>query len=81
MEQTCGRASARDVLEAEEGLRDAQNGLTGALVSYETTRVRFLAVLGLLDVDENGKPRERTTPRRFNKRMGELYGNLGKSDS
>ena len=81
LEQSSGRASARDVLEAEEGLRDAQNGLTGALVSYETTRVQFLAVLGLLDVDENGKPRERTTPRRFNKRMGELYGNLGKSDS
>jgi len=81
LEQASGWASARDVLEAEEGLRNAQNGLTGALVSYETTRVTFLAVLGLLDVDENGKPRERTTPRRFNKRMGELYGSTRKNDS
>ncbi|MFW6155046.1 MAG: TolC family protein [Planctomycetota bacterium] len=75
LEQAEGRASARDVLEAEEGLRDAQNGLTEALVTYETTRVEFLASLGLLEVDHNGQYHERETPMRFN-RLSDYYGNI-----
>ena len=75
LEQAEGQASARDVLEAEEGLRDAQNGLTEALVTYETTRIRFLASLGLLDVDADGQYRERQTPMRFT-RLSETYGNI-----
>jgi outer membrane protein TolC len=55
LQQQEGLASARDVLEAEEALRQAQNGLTSALVSYATTRLTFMATLGLLDVDPDGK--------------------------
>jgi len=54
-----GLASTRDVLEAEESLRNAQNGKTSALISYTTTRLEFLATLGLIDVDEKGVVHER----------------------
>ena len=73
IEQTAGRASARDVLEAQEDLRNALNGLTNALVTYETTRVQFLATLGMLDVDDNGKFHERDKPFLF-KRLAKHYG-------
>jgi len=55
-----GMASTRDVLEAEEALRNAQNGKTSALISYTTTRLDFLASLGMIDVDEKGVVHERT---------------------
>lgn len=61
-EQRAGLASTRDVLEAQEALRRAQNGLTSALISYETTRIAFLAQLGMLEVDENGQIHERNDP-------------------
>jgi len=54
-----GLASTRDVLEAEESLRNAQNGKTSALISYTTTRLEFLATLGMIDVDEKGVVHER----------------------
>lgn len=72
LEQTAGEASARDVLEAEDALREAQNGLSEALVDYETTRVRFLASLGLLAVDDVGKVHERDEPVVFD-RITERY--------
>ncbi len=75
LEQAEGQASARDVLEAEEGLRDAQNGLTDALVGYETTRIEFLASLGLLDVDADGQYQERRDPMRFT-RLSDYYGSI-----
>jgi len=75
LEQAAGEASARDVLEAEDGLRNAQNGLTAALVTYETTRINFLASLGMLDVDQKGQYREREQPFLFT-RLGERYGNV-----
>ncbi|NLF31129.1 MAG: TolC family protein [Planctomycetes bacterium] len=75
LEQAAGEASARDVLEAEEGLRDAQNGLTEALVAYETTRIEFLASLGLLDVDAEGQYHERETAMRFT-RLSDYYGSI-----
>ena len=66
-QQKGGSASARDVLEAEEALRNAQNGLTSALIDYTTTRLAFLADLGMLWVDEKGKLHERTTPDQFDR--------------
>ena len=65
LQQKDGEASARDVLEAEEALRSAQNGLTNALISYTTTRLVFLADLGMLGVDEKGQIHERAKPSTF----------------
>jgi len=76
LEQSAGQATARDVLEAEEGLRTASNGLTAALISYETTRIQFLATLGMLEVDEAGVYRERAEPFLFD-RVAARYGHLG----
>ena len=64
-------ASARDVLEAEEALRNAQNGLMSALISYTTTRLEFLASLGMIDVDEKGAVHERTEAVLFNRIQGQ----------
>ncbi len=72
-EQRAGLNNARDVLEAEEGLRDARIGLTRALVDYESTRLTFLARLGLLDVDENGKIHERDEAFQY-ERLEARYG-------
>jgi len=65
LQQKAGQASARDVLEAEDALRRAENGLTNALISYTTTRLEFLATLGMLSVDEKGRIHERAEPFRF----------------
>ncbi len=54
LQQKEGLADTRDVLEAEEALRQAQNGLTAELVRYTSTRLRFLATLGLIQVDQQG---------------------------
>jgi outer membrane protein TolC len=62
LQQKEGQAAARDVLEAEDDLRQAQNGVTGALVSYTTTRLQFMTTLGLLVVDEKGMLHEREKP-------------------
>jgi len=62
LQQQEGEASARDVLEAEEALRNAQDGLTSALVAYTTTRLRFLAQLGMIRLDEEGRIDERGEP-------------------
>ena len=67
LQQKEGQASARDVLEAEEALRSAQNGLTSALISYTTTRLTFLASLGMISVNEKGKVNERAEPFRFDR--------------
>ena len=71
-EQRAGRAKARDVLEAEDAWRDARNGLTEALIGYTTTRLSFLAGLGMLWVDEKGKIHERKEPARFD-RLGRRH--------
>jgi outer membrane protein TolC len=71
-EQKSGLASARDVLEAEAGLLRAKNGLTSARLSYETTRLTFLATLGLVTVDEQGQIHEREEPFQFD-RLGRIY--------
>ncbi|MGC9454089.1 MAG: TolC family protein [Phycisphaerae bacterium] len=80
-EQKSGMASARDVLEAEAGLLRALNGLTSARLSYETTRLEFLATLGLVAVDERGQIHERHEPFRFD-RIERIYEYLsGEQDS
>jgi outer membrane protein TolC len=66
-EQKEGLASTRDVLEAEDALRGAKNGLTAALVSYTTTRLEFLTTLGMIRVDEQGRFHERSQPQYFDR--------------
>ncbi len=61
-ELKAGLASTRDVLEAEDDLRSSRNALTAALVNYVTTRLRFLAALGMIAVDEQGRFHERDRP-------------------
>lgn len=71
-EQKSGMASARDVLEAEAGLLRALNGLTSARLNYETTRLEFLATLGMVAVDERGQIHERHDPFGFD-RIERIY--------
>ncbi|MBS3733619.1 MAG: TolC family protein [Phycisphaerae bacterium] len=74
LQQSQGMASARDVLEAEDALRRAQDGLTSTLVEYTTTRLAFLARLGMIRVDEQGRIHERQQPEtteRFRKRYAD----------
>jgi outer membrane protein TolC len=72
LQQKQGQASARDVLEAEEALRNSQNGLTSAIVTYTTTRLQFLASLGMLGADEEGMIYERPEPVQFD-RIARFY--------
>jgi outer membrane protein TolC len=67
LQQKAGLLAARDVLDSENALLRAQNGLTNAMVSYATTRIQFLATLGLIDVDKKGHIHERDKPFRFDK--------------
>jgi len=67
-----GMLSARDKLEADEALLNAEDGLTSALVSYTTTRLQFLATLGMLWVDEKGMFHERAEPQTF-ERISKRY--------
>lgn len=46
-----GRAQTRDLLEAQDALVDAQNGVTRALVDYEIARLEFLRDTEELDLD------------------------------
>jgi outer membrane protein TolC len=78
LQQKQGQASARDVLEAEEALRNSQNGLTNAIVTYTTTRLRFLASLGMIGVDEDGRLYQREKPTRFD-RLADRYRYLHRS--
>jgi outer membrane protein TolC len=50
-----GRAQARDLLEAQDALIDAQNALIRALVDYRVSRLDFLKDTGQLVVDETLK--------------------------
>jgi outer membrane protein TolC len=49
-----GRAAMRDLLEAQEDLLTAQNGLTSATVSYRVAELDLQRNIGLLEVDERG---------------------------
>ncbi len=65
LQQKGGEASARDVLEATDALQAARNGAARALIEYTTTRLEFLANLGMLRVDEKGALHEREKPTKF----------------
>jgi outer membrane protein TolC len=71
-----GEVAARDVLDAEEALRNAEDGLTSALINYTSTRLNFLVTLGLIDVDEKGRLHERDDPDSF-ERIQRIYPYLG----
>jgi outer membrane protein TolC len=71
-----GDALALEVLNAEEALREAEDGLTTALISYTSTRLNFLVTLGLIDVDEKGRLHERNNPESF-ERIARIYPYLG----
>ncbi len=49
-----GRAQMRDLLEAQESLLSAQNGLTAAVVDYRIAELQLQRDIGLLKVDEKG---------------------------
>lgn len=49
-----GRAQMRDLLEAQEALLSAQNGLTKAVVDYRVAELQLQRDTGLLKVDEKG---------------------------
>jgi len=68
-----GTASTRDVLDAEDALNRSLNGLTSSLVSYTITRLEFLASLGMLDVDGEGKLVERQQPFGYDRLQQRYY--------
>jgi outer membrane protein TolC len=49
-----GRAQIRDVLEAQEALISAKNGLTSAAAAYRVAELEFQRDTGLLKIDEKG---------------------------
>jgi outer membrane protein TolC len=53
-----GRVDNRDVVEAQQSLTAAKNGLIAEQVSYELARLRLLRDLGILFIDEGGMWRE-----------------------
>jgi len=53
-----GRAEIRDLLEAQDSLLSAQNGLTRAVVDYRIAELELQRDLGLLAVNEQGLWRE-----------------------
>ncbi|KKK69461.1 hypothetical protein LCGC14_2933790, partial [marine sediment metagenome] len=65
IQQKKGQVTTRDVLRAEEDLLEAENSVTRTLIEYATTRVQFLATLGLIRTDESGLMHERKEPFRF----------------
>lgn len=54
-----GRATTRDLLEAQEALREAKNAATAALINYQLARLALFRDLELLRVDQNGIDFER----------------------
>jgi len=60
--QQAGRANTRDVLDAQEDLLDAQNGVTQALVDHFNARLDLLLALEALKVDDNGLWMIETSP-------------------
>jgi len=53
-----GQAQIRDLLEAQDALLSAQNGLISAVVSYRVAELELQTDMGLLEVDEKGLCRE-----------------------
>ena len=55
-----GRGTIRLLLETEDDLVQAQNDLTGALVSHTTAKMRFFRDVGILQVKPDGMWEQRT---------------------
>ena len=55
-----GRTEIRDLLDAQEDLLNAQNGLTSAAVDYRVAELRIQRDMGLLQVDDKGIWKEYT---------------------
>ena len=66
-EQKEGLATTRDVLDAEDSLLAGKNAMIAALVGYCTQRLAFLANLGMISVDAQGKYYERNEPFYFDR--------------
>ena len=49
-----GKASARDLIEAEDDLLEARNSLTNALISHTLQRLQFWNTIERLEIDEKG---------------------------
>jgi len=49
-----GRAQIRDLLEAQEALLSAQNGLTAAIINYRMAELELQRDMGVLQIDEKG---------------------------
>ncbi|MHC4423715.1 MAG: TolC family protein [Planctomycetota bacterium] len=49
-----GQVQIRDLLEAQDALLSAQNGLTSAIVNYRVAELELQTDMGLLEVDEKG---------------------------
>ncbi len=54
MKQQAGRAIVRDVLEAQDALRSAQNALDRAMVDFLTARLELLRDMEILKLSEEG---------------------------
>ncbi len=54
MKQQAGRAIVRDVLEAQDALRNAQNALVRVMIDHFTTRLELLRDLDILKLDPKG---------------------------
>ncbi len=55
-----GRIPIRDVLEAQESLISARNGLISAIIAYRVAELEFQRDTGLLQIDEKGLWKEYT---------------------
>ena len=55
-----GRAEIRDLLEAQEALLSAQNGLTAAIINYRIAELELQRDMGVLQIDEKGLWQEYT---------------------
>lgn len=49
-----GRAEIRDLLEAQESLLSAQNGLTSSVINYRVAELQLQRDMGVLRIDEKG---------------------------
>ncbi len=54
MKQQAGRAIVRDVLEAQDALRTAQNALVRVIIDHFTTRLQLLRDMDVLKLDPKG---------------------------
>ncbi len=58
LEMDAGRATTRDLLEAQDALVGAENDLSEAMVSHRIATLEFLRDLELMEIDEQGQIHE-----------------------